>query len=134
MGPMFLTLAVVLDLITATVTFGSYPKNMQFDFTSCMGPERARETGIPLFLPDYVLNAVYFVFIIVGAFHLLAMVFIVCTIINHNMRVGGLIGGRAFNQRKQKNVMTFKQEMFVFLEHLATMVIFGFMLHAPYGL
>ena len=28
--------------------------------------------------------------------------------------------------------MTFKQEMFVFLVHLATMVIFGFMLHMDY--
>ena len=76
MGPMFLIPAIVLDLITVTVTFGSYPENMQFDFTSCMGPKRARELGIPLFLPSYVLNTVYFVFVIVGAFNLLAMVFI----------------------------------------------------------
>ena len=131
-GPCIVLLAILVDLSIGVLVLGPYPRDMMFEYTSCMGPDLMSTFTLPLFLPNAVFLGVFLFFVVVGALHLIFIIIVIVLITNHNVKVGPMIGENHFSQRKQKNLMTFKQEMLVFALHFVAVVGYGLMINMSY--
>ena len=131
-GPTIIGFSMVLNTILSVLSLGAHPRENMFEYASCLGPELAGTLDFPHFLPDQVFTAVFLVYVIVGALHMISMLLVILILTNHNVKVGPLIGRDGFLQRKQKNLMSFKQELLVYAIHVGSIVGYGMMINMTY--